>query len=382
MPGATLDNLAPFLTGVAALKGPCFESETMIWYCQSSTAACHSTDFLHGCPAVSTSRLSPPLFFCYFYSSPKAVDKRKFLQTLEHYASTSVDEAQEIASLRAQYPYSQLLQTLTARASKDHGFQHQQRDLQTAAVYSSDRALLKEIITLAPEEPIQQIVSKHIDAPQQVADAIDSADVADVVMDDLERLSKLKDTFENLFMDYPKPARPVKVVSSKLTVEEAPAVEKQDAAKSETSAKSKKERIIEMARALNGAGSEGSAQTKRRTRDKDGHPVDELIAEIQNSKEEIAPEGEKQKQQIEMINQFIRVQPTISNPRDRAPSALADLNTVKSGEFGDNIVSETLVEILVKQGKKDKAIEVLKKLIWKYPQKKAYFASQIEDLKK
>ena len=59
-----------------------------------------------------------------------------------------------------------------------------------------------------------------------------------------------------------------------------------------------------------------------------------------------------------------------------------DLMPIKSGEFGDNIVSETLVEILVKQGKKDRAIEVLKKLIWKYPQKKAYFASQIQKLQK
>lgn len=55
---------------------------------------------------------------------------------------------------------------------------------------------------------------------------------------------------------------------------------------------------------------------------------------------------------------------------------------IKAGEFGDNIVSETLAEILIKQGKKERAIEVLKKLIWKYPQKKAYFASQIESLKK
>ena len=63
-------------------------------------------------------------------------------------------------------------------------------------------------------------------------------------------------------------------------------------------------------------------------------------------------------------------------------AVLLVLATIKSGEFGDNIVSETLVEILIRQGKKDKAIEVLKKLIWKYPQKKAYFASQIEELKK
>jgi hypothetical protein len=40
------------------------------------------------------------------------------------------------------------------------------------------------------------------------------------------------------------------------------------------------------------------------------------------------------------------------------------------------------VEILLRQGKKDKAIEVLKKLIWKFPQKKAIFAAQIDELKK
>ena len=62
------------------------------------------------------------------------------------------------------------------------------------------------------------------------------------------------------------------------------------------------------------------------------------------------------------------------------PADSSDL-AEKSLLYGDNIVSETLVEILLKQGKKDKAIEVLKKLIWKFPQKKAYFAAQIEDLK-
>ena len=54
----------------------------------------------------------------------------------------------------------------------------------------------------------------------------------------------------------------------------------------------------------------------------------------------------------------------------------------KNASLSDNIVSETLVEILIRQGKKEKAIEVLKKLIWKFPQKKAYFAARIEDLKK
>jgi hypothetical protein len=41
-----------------------------------------------------------------------------------------------------------------------------------------------------------------------------------------------------------------------------------------------------------------------------------------------------------------------------------------------------LVELLLKQGKKEKAVEMLKKLIWKFPQKKAYFAARIQELKK
>jgi hypothetical protein len=335
------------------------------------------------------------------------VDKSVFLQVLQHYDATSVEEAKEIASLKGKFPYSQLLQTLSARVSKDHGFQNQQTELQLAAVYAADRSLLKEIITARPEEPVHQVISEHVQANELAVSTIDSVDVADVVMDDLVRLAKLKNTFENLFMGLPKsipkattetvadktPARILPPVVGEASIPQTESVEEVQPLRSiaevqkplpETSkiktatGKSKKERIIEMARALK----TGIGEGRKSGFDKHGNPVDALIAEIQSSKDEIIPENEKQKQQIEIINQFIRIQPSISSPKDRAPSPIGDLNPVKSGEFGDNIVSETLVEILIKQGKKDKAIEVLKKLIWKYPQKKAYFASQIEDLKK
>ncbi len=308
------------------------------------------------------------------------MDKTEFVELLKHYAGTSVEEAKEIASLKLAYPYSQLLQTLSARVSKDHGFQNQQSELQFAAVYASDRSLLKELLTARSEEPeLQIVISKQVNADDQITSTIDSVDVADVIMDDLERLAKLKNTFENLFMGYTKS----KTLVTPEIVVDTPQPEKISAPVVTENTKSKKERIIEMARAMNTA-TEGILQSKKKGehRDRYGNPMEELITEIQSSKDEIRPESEKQKQQIEIINQFIRIQPSISNAKDRAPSPIGDLNPVKPGEFGDNIVSETLVEILIKQGKKDRAIEVLKKLIWKYPQKKAYFASQIEDLKK
>jgi hypothetical protein len=107
-----------------------------------------------------------------------------------------------------------------------------------------------------------------------------------------------------------------------------------------------------------------------------------LIEEIKTTKKRIAPENEKTKEQIEIIDQFIKAQPSITaKPRSEITSG-GDLTEIKNGEFADNVISETLVEILIRQGKKEKAIEVLKKLIWKFPQKKTYFAAQIEDLKK
>jgi len=104
-----------------------------------------------------------------------------------------------------------------------------------------------------------------------------------------------------------------------------------------------------------------------------------LLEEIKSTKKKISPENPRQKEQIKIIDLFIKKQPSIAKNIGAADSSdLAEKNL----SLTDNIVSETLVEILLRQGKKDKAIEVLKKLIWKFPQKKAIFAAQIDELKK
>ncbi len=60
----------------------------------------------------------------------------------------------------------------------------------------------------------------------------------------------------------------------------------------------------------------------------------------------------------------------------------ADELARKSITFNWDNATETLAKIYAKQGKKQKAIEVYKYLILKYPSKSSYFASQIENLEK
>jgi hypothetical protein len=91
----------------------------------------------------------------------------------------------------------------------------------------------------------------------------------------------------------------------------------------------------------------------------------------------------KQKEQFDLIDKFIemnhrlsRLQPNINHNQEEQE----DLS-VKYTEIGDHLISENLANIMIKQNKVEKAIDIYKKLIWKFPQKKAYFANRIEELK-
>ncbi len=54
--------------------------------------------------------------------------------------------------------------------------------------------------------------------------------------------------------------------------------------------------------------------------------------------------------------------------------------SVSSAKLDKGIVTESYAKILTMQGRKDKAVEVYEKLILKFPEKKTYFASKIQEL--
>lgn len=79
----------------------------------------------------------------------------------------------------------------------------------------------------------------------------------------------------------------------------------------------------------------------------------------------------------DIIDKFIEESPTITrgksqffNPVDVAQQSVTDQ---------ENIVSETLARIYLKQGHSEKAISIFEKLILKYPEKSSYFAALIEE---
>jgi hypothetical protein len=302
------------------------------------------------------------------------VETPEFLKVLQHFPDTSFEEAEAVLTLKENYPFSQVLHTLSARVSKDHDFGNSKSELQLAAVYSADRAVLKEIMEVAKDgDAFSAIPSGSIPEKKPVND------LANTVLEDLAKLHQLRENFELLFID-----GPVSTQSPPVPLPTAAIVAQANGDENETiTLKSKKERIIQLAKTFTAPVEETVIEVepgfKSKRRKKDA--MDSFIDQIAVSKQELIPESEKHKEQIEIIDQFIKTQPSITGSKDKQ-SLNNDLSTIKTGEFGDHIISETLVEILLKQGKKEKAVEVLKKLIWKFPQKKAYFAAQIEELRK
>jgi tetratricopeptide (TPR) repeat protein len=90
------------------------------------------------------------------------------------------------------------------------------------------------------------------------------------------------------------------------------------------------------------------------------------------------PKGSKQKKAtgMDLIEKFIQENPTISKAKADTYTApnIAKMSVVDN----DDLVTETLARVYMKQGHYDKAITTYEKLSLKIPEKKAFFASQIE----
>ncbi len=115
--------------------------------------------------------------------------------------------------------------------------------------------------------------------------------------------------------------------------------------------------------------------------------IKENIIRFQDPEMKLSDEAKKKsveaaepKKGNEIIDKFIREEPIIHPP---SPEQLNTENMARrSAEDNYVLVTETLANIYVDQGLYLKGIEVFKKLILKYPEKKSYFATRIQELER
>jgi tetratricopeptide (TPR) repeat protein len=119
-----------------------------------------------------------------------------------------------------------------------------------------------------------------------------------------------------------------------------------------------------------------------RPRPQNFHP--ELILEYSKTHElekAIQPPAHVLSKQLDIIDQFLKLNPRLKTMASLKlkPEPQEDLS-LKSSKIKKGMASESLASIFLKQGKTKKALKIYEQLILKYPEKKSYFAEQIEKL--
>ena len=280
------------------------------------------------------------------------MNKEKFLHIVQNHVFTESDDVLFFQKIAEQYSYSQIVHTLLAKHHSEIKSTEAKTSIQRAAIYATDRVVLRKIIESSPTQKIT--IKKEViqSPPQKESENFTS------ISSGVSNIDQLRtDIFQqlDLLQESKKIFKAEKDNLSKNKIKE-PSL---DVVKTETKTSTKKKPAPRK---------KSKSETTKTTFSK-------------RAKKEDVPLS--QKEQVDLIEKFIKSPPKITKEKNKPAS---DENQQDLAEISPNIeedfASENLAQILIKQGNKEKAIEIYKKLIWKFPQKKAYFATQIEGLKK
>ena len=100
--------------------------------------------------------------------------------------------------------------------------------------------------------------------------------------------------------------------------------------------------------------------------------------EIQNIQIQESKKLEPLKNKLSIIDRFIEADPKISPMEKNEP-----IESLINGDFNsEELMTESLAKILLRQKKYKKAIKAYKILSLKFPEKSSYFADQIKKIRK
>lgn len=272
--------------------------------------------------------------------------KEFFLHILKKEESLTPSELEQVQQMEHQYPFCALTHFLIAKTYYQNQSPDSLRYIRIAAAYASDRKRLKqfvnpeaEAIQKANETSIKQNQIKNILVYQTEQKEIVPDQNQNVADEILNNLRLLKEAQEKAMSQLSHTAD-TKVTYTPLSssVEEEP----------------REENIL----------------------------LDYL--QSLDTQKDYKTEEDKKRLQWELIERFIH----------HELSEVAKLYAKKGGSDEEHedlsmpsvredstLISENLAVIMAKQGKMEKALDIYRKLIWKYPDKKAYFVSRIEELK-
>lgn len=348
------------------------------------------------------------------------MNKQKFVDFIRKPKTLTLPDLEELKGIVEEYPYFQNARAILAKGSKLNQLPDADKRIANASVYAPDRAFLKkyltdEIIFLRPLKVTESVSEELKEKPQQppkpeivvpkVASKAQEPTAESVMEKPIKApqaqgapVSPIVEKAAPELPTKPAPNQAVQTVAKEVPVRPEPTLEEKklqapvpgriddliaELQHDIEELHKSKARFLEIEKRIEEEDAVSKALQKvdaKSNEKKPKEPTSEKKKTLKKeSEEEVSVPDKNLKAAI--IEEFLINKPAmpVNVPGKEPEKSTYDLSA-DSGKFNPEVASEYLAEIFLEQGRKDRAIEIYKTLILKFPDKSVYFADLIKKL--
>ncbi|PIQ49366.1 MAG: hypothetical protein COW03_05330 [Cytophagales bacterium CG12_big_fil_rev_8_21_14_0_65_40_12] len=302
------------------------------------------------------------------------MNKERFNHLLSHLNDVTNEDIKSLNELRKKYPFFQTPYVIVAKALKELDHPKTDAFIKKAAIYSPDRAHLKKIIT--GELVFDQVETKEI----QVDKSESKKEKAEVPKSDAVQPSEAIITPPTVEVKVEVQAKANEITKDqeavlvKAPMDSSTLVKPNQQKAFEKTAPSKlgkTDQITELEKDLIEIRERKQRLAKMLNQQEDD------VEQTKSSKKKTS------KSQVELIEKFIQNEPQFGKPKESGQDSeyLQEDLATKKLKYQDEFATETLAALLFKQKKYERALDIYEKLSLKFPEKRTYFALQIQKIK-
>jgi hypothetical protein len=316
------------------------------------------------------------------------VNPIQLLGIIKNAGHLSKDDFNDLIRLHETFPYFQIPKVLLAKYEFTKTAGNSKELLPWASITSPDRAWLKKMVeTSAPFEHIIKKIEDQFDAALSQKNQETKVNLIEELEDQLipepqkkstnkDLTATLRKLGEDLALSKMKAMEKLEKVEKKSN-EVINDREKQKPAESEDAAPVTVSSPIEPPKpsieVIDVAEEEKPTIPKRKV------SKDELIESIRRKeKKEIL--DKKKQEQIDIIKAFSKKEIKLATLKELEGQQKQDDLSEKSTKLNLDLITDSYAKLLAKQGKINRAKEIYKKLMVKFPDKNTYFADRIKEL--